>query len=424
MEIIMIILAYILSGLSLLMCILLFIKLKGIGLPLFAKLAAASLSPLWMVLGAAGAVLGWVYQAYWAIPVGAVGAGVMLWYALQNTRGHDGFEKAFGADWEGKITPQQAERMVKKRWQLFVKMKASPKPIVEKDLAFWKIEGTDREILCDLWRPADGNVSGLTFIFFHGSGWAAGDKDFGTRPFFNHLVAQGHTVMDVAYRLCPEVQLNEMVGDAKRAVAWMKQNAEKYGVDPHKVVLAGGSAGAHVAMLAAYTPKDSKFTPQELKNADLSVRGMVAYYAPLDLVAGYIPWREANPNADLAAPPIGTKLEGMEGIRFAGRMDLLLGGSPEEVPEVYKMAAPITHVNAQTPPTLLLQGTTDVLVPVGSTELLYKKLVEAGVPAVMVIFPTTEHMFDFMFPQVSPPAQAALYDVDRFLALMANERDA
>jgi acetyl esterase/lipase len=291
---------------------------------------------------------------------------------------------------------------------------------VEKDLAFWKIEGTDREILCDLWRPAGDHVSSLAFIFFHGSGWAAGDKDFGTRPFFNHLVAQGHTVMDVAYRLCPEVQLTEMVGDVKRAVAWMKENAEKYGVDPDKVVLAGGSAGGHVAMLAAYTPNDSKFTPQELKNVDLSVRGMVAYYAPVDLEAGFIPWREANPNADLVAPPIGTRLEGMEGIKFAGRMDLLLGGSPEEVPEVYKMAAPMTHVNSKTPPTLLLQGTTDVLVPVEPTKALYTKLVEAGVPAVMVIFPTTEHMFDFMFPQVSPPAQAALYDVDRFLALMAN----
>jgi acetyl esterase/lipase len=344
----------------------------------------------------------------------------MLWYAWRNTQGHDGFEKAFGPGWEDKITPQQAKNMVKRRSSLFVKMKASPEPILKKDIAFWKIEGSDREILCDLWRPAGEYISGLAFIFFHGSGWAAGDKDFGTRPFFNHLVAQGHTVMDVAYRLCPEVQLDEMVGDAKRAVAWIKENAEKYSIDPDKVVLAGGSAGGHVAMLGAYTPNDSKFTPEELKNVDLSVRGVVTYYAPLDLEAGYIPWLESNPNSDLPAPPIGTKLEGMEGIKFAGRMDLLLGGSPEEVPEVYKMAAPITHVKADTPPTLLLQGTTDVLVPVGPTELLYRKLVEVGVPAVMVIFPTTEHMFDFMFPQVSPPAHAALYDVDRFLALMTN----
>jgi acetyl esterase/lipase len=414
----MVILATILSGISLLMSILLFIKLKGISMTLFAKLAAAALSLEWAFLGAAGAVLGWIYQAYWAVPIGIIGAGIMFWYGWRNTRDHDSFEKAFGAEWEDQIPPQQAKRMVKRRWQLFVNMKASPKPIVEKDLAFWKVKGTDREILCDLWRPADGYVSGLAVIFFHGSGWAAGDKDFGTRPFFNHLVAQGHTVMDVAYRLCPEVQINEMVGDAKRAVAWMKDNAEKYGVDTGKVILAGGSAGAHIAMLGSYTPNHSSFTPEELKNVDLSVHGMVSYYGPVDLEAGYIPWREANPNADLPSPPIGTKVESMDAFKYAGRMDILLGGSPEEVPDMYKIAAPITHVNPDTPPTLLLQGATDVLVPVEPTKALHTKLVEAGVPAIMVIFPITEHMFDFMFPQFSPAAQSALYDVDRFLALL------
>jgi acetyl esterase/lipase len=416
----MIILAYILSALSLLMSILLFIRLKTLNFALFAKLAAAALSWVWALLGAAGAVLGWFYQAYIAIPIGVIGAGIMLWYGWVNTRRHDGFEKAFGPGWSQQITPQQARHMVKRRRQLFVKMGASPKPVVEKDLVFWKIEGTGREILCDLWRPADGNVSGLAFIFLHGSAWFAGDKDFGTRPFFRHLAAQGHTVMDVAYRLCPEVDLYGMVGDVKRAVAWMKANASQYGADPDKIVLAGGSAGAHLALLAGYTPHHPDLTPEELKKSDLSVRGVVTYYAPVDLEVGYIPWVEANPNSGLPPIPIGTKLEGMEAFKYAGRMDILLGGSPQEVPDMYKMAAPITHVNSETPPTLFLQGTNDVLVPVVPTELLYTKLVEAGVPAVMVKFPMTEHMFDVMFPYISPPAQSALYDVDRFLALMAN----
>ena len=417
----MLILATILSGLSLLMSILLFIKLKGIGMALFAKLAAAALSLEWAFLGAIGAVLSWVYWAYWAIPVGVVGAGIMFWYGWRNTRNHDGFEKAFGVGWEDQIPPQQAKRMVKRRWSFYLKMKAFPEPLWERNVPFWTVPNSDRQLLCDIWRPGDGVTSGLAFIFFHGSGWAAGDKDFGTRPFFNHLVAQGHTVMDVAYRLCPEVQINEMVGDVKRAVAWMKDNAENYGVDPGKIVLAGGSAGAHVAMLGAYTPNHSDFTPDELKNVDLSVCGMVAYYAPVDLEAGYIPWREVNPNADLPSPPIGTIIESREAFKYAGRMDILLGGSPEEVPEVYKMAAPITHVNSETPPTLFFQGNTDVLVPVKPTKALYSKLVQAGVPAVMVIFPITEHMFDFMFPQFSPPAQSALYDVDRFLVLLLNK---
>ena len=120
------ILAYLLACLSLLMSSLLFIKLKGIGLPLFAKLAASALSRIWALFGLAGAVLGWFYQTYIAIPIGLIGAGVLIWYVWANTQGHDGFEKAFGTGWEDKITPQQAKPMVKRRRSLFIKMKSSP----------------------------------------------------------------------------------------------------------------------------------------------------------------------------------------------------------------------------------------------------------------------------------------------------------
>ena len=127
--------------------------------------------------------------------------------------------------------------MVQKRWTWFLKMKAEPEPSWERDIPFWTIPGTDRQLLCDLWRPADSKVSGLAFIYLHGSGWAALDKDVGTKSFFRHLVAQGHTVMDVAYRLIPEVDIHGMVADAKRAVAWIKAHAEKYGLNPEKIVL-------------------------------------------------------------------------------------------------------------------------------------------------------------------------------------------
>jgi acetyl esterase/lipase len=55
------------------------------------------------------------------------------------------------------------------------------------------------------------------------------------------------------------------------------------------------------------------------------------------------------------------------------------------------------------------------------TQELYTKLVEAGVPAVNIIFPWTDHAFDLLFPQINPAAQSALYDVDRFLALLLNK---
>jgi acetyl esterase/lipase len=129
-------------------------------------------------------------------------------------------------------------------------MKTSPEPIWERDIPFWTIPGTERHLLCDLWRPSDGSVSDLAIIFIHGGGWTAMDKDMGTRSFFNHLTAQGYTVMDVAYRLCPEVDIYSMIGDVKRAVAWMKDNASRYGVNPQKVILVGSSVGGHLALLA------------------------------------------------------------------------------------------------------------------------------------------------------------------------------
>jgi acetyl esterase/lipase len=419
----MIFLAYILSGLSLLISGLFFVKLKFPSFMLMLKLMAISLSRYWAITGVVGAVMGWFYQVPAAIVMGLLGAGWMTWYAWRNTREHNGFEKAFGANWPDQISPEQSSNMVQKRRAWASKMNPSSEPIFEQDVSFWKVPNSNRELLCDIWRPNNGKISGLAFIYFHGSGWWIGDKDYykTTRPMFSHLVAQGHTVMDVAYRLCPEVNIYEMVGDVKRAIAWMKENASHYGVDPEKIVIGGGSAGAHVGLLAGYTPQHPEFNPEDLNGTDLSVCGIVSYYGPIDLIEGY--HRYTVLQLEKKPPPvsIGKDIAFEEKVPHIGRLDILLGGHPQEIPEIYQMASPTTHVNADSPPTLLFQGDRDVLVPWEPTCELYEKLVESGVPAIKVVYPWTEHGFDLLLPQFSPPAQSALYDVDRFLAMMLNK---
>ncbi len=422
----MIALAYILSGLSLLMSVLFLIHLRS---PLgwiiwFPKLIAEGLSPYWAVMGTAGAVIGGVYQAFWAIPMGIIGAGMMIWYIWRCTRDHTGFEKAFGAGWSYQIPPQQAKHMVQKRWTWFLKMKASPEPSWERDIAFWTIPDTERNLLCDLWHPGNGDVSGLAFVYFHGGAWFMMDKDTGTRPFFRHLVAQGHTVMDVAYRLCPEVDIYGMIGDVKRAIAWMKANASRYGVNPEKIVLGGGSAGGHLALLAGYAPQHPELTPEDIKNADLSVCGVISYYGPKDLLISY---QYMNLQKLVGRPtlPIGKNLDSTnERFRYSGRLDILLGGWPQDALSTWKLASPITHVHSGCPPTLLFQGDQDLVCSMDATRALYTKLVESGVPVINVVFPRTAHGFDLLLPHISPlspPAQSALYDVDRFMALLLNK---
>ena len=145
--------------------------------------------------------------------------------------------------------------------------------------------GMDRPLLCDLWQPPPNIApSGLGIIYLHAGGWQNFDKDRGTRPFFCHLVAQGHMVMDVAYRLCDEADMAGMVGDVKRAIAWLGVNSVRYGVDARQIVLIGASAGGQLALLAAYTSDDVRLTPPDIVGADISVRGVISFYGPPDLL--------------------------------------------------------------------------------------------------------------------------------------------
>ena len=96
----------------------------------------------------------------------------------------------------------------------------------------------------------------------------------------------------------------------------------------------------------------------------------------------------------------------------------LVGCTPEESPETYELLSPAGHVGSHCPPTLLLQGSDDVFQLAPAVRRLQQALRGAGVPSVLVEFPHSEHAFDLILPQISPAAQAATYDVERFLALM------
>ncbi|GAB3642646.1 hypothetical protein GCM10027423_32820 [Spirosoma arcticum] len=269
----------------------------------------------------------------------------------------------------------------------------------------------------------------------HGSAWYLLDKDVGTRPFFSHLAAQGHVIMDVAYRLAPETDMMGMVNDVKRAIAWMKENAHRYGVNPDTIIVGGGSAGGHLALLAGYTANNPQFTPEELVGEDISVCGVVSLYGPTDLAAMYYHTNQhittrSNPGSAKKALPVQLpewliKRMGTAYYRFnfdkdfanAGTFAPLLGGHPDECPEQYALYSPVTHVQANCPATLLIQGEHDVMAPVNTTRVLHTRLVEKKVRTVMHILPQTDHAFDLILPKISPASHTAIYDVERFLAL-------
>jgi acetyl esterase/lipase len=407
------------------------------------KVLAGSLAPFLSVAGAAGAALG--LSALWLergklprkahVLAGLTGATLNAVHTQRVAASRGDFAEAFGADWQEQIPPHLKGGMLARRWTWHLPV--APGAHVERDVAFASVPGTDRTLLADLWRPPDGVApSGLGFIYLHGGGYSAFDKGGPTEPWFRHLAAQGHVVMDVAYRLIPETHVPGMQGDVKRALAWLKRNADRYGVNPDRIVLGGGSAGSHLALLAAYAPDHPLFTPEDVRGADLSVRGVVGYYNAGDY---RLESKAAIRKTALEQTLTGlltNVLERWAGSEIAvdetGAWDarLFLGGRPDEWPELYRQISPIVHVGTDTPPTLQFVGEHDVYVSgtgfasgLGAAPALHRKLREAGVPSVYVEFPRTDHAFDIFLPTVSPAAQAAMYDVDRFLALMASPVD-
>jgi acetyl esterase/lipase len=394
------------------------------------RLLAEAITPFIALGGAVAAGLGLLARAPVAMLTGTLGAVVAARDVWQVRAPHPGFAQAFGMAWERAVAPEQQSRMMQRRWSWH--LPAAPEPRWQRDVPFWTLPDADRRLLCDLWQPPCGVApSGLALVYLHGSAWYLLDKDFFTRPFFRHLAAQGHVVMDVAYRLYPETDMLGMVGDAKRAIAWMKAQGPAYGVDPERIVVAGGSAGGHLALLAAYTPREGALTPDDMGETDLSVRAVISCYGPTDLRAYYDHTRqdtwghlgratETHPPSPLIRGVLRNSYErlGLGKSGAVGAMEPLVGGTPQTVPDRYALFSPITHVQPGCPPTLHIQDKDDVIAPVRATNLLFEQLVASGVPAVNIVFPHAEHGFDLVLPRWSPAAQTAWYYQERFLALM------
>jgi acetyl esterase/lipase len=187
---------------------------------LFPRLMAAALLPVIAPVAAVFAVISvWLgaNPAAWLFMAVVITARI-AWRRIDSVPCD--FEMAFGPNWEARVAPEHQPNLHRRAWRW--RLPAAARVTWKRDIPFWTIPETGRVLLCDIWLPpADVARSGLAYIYFHGSAWCMLDKDVLTRPVFRHLAAQGHVVMDVAYRLYPETDIPGMVCDVNRAVAWI-----------------------------------------------------------------------------------------------------------------------------------------------------------------------------------------------------------
>ena len=219
-------------------------------------------------------------------------------------------------------------------------------------------------------------------IVIHGGSWSSGDSK--QLPELNSILAwNGYNVAAINYRLAPKWQTPAPVEDVTNAIKYLKQYAAELHIDTSKFVLLGRSAGAQIALLAAYTLHDK------------SIKAVVDFYGPADMVWGYsIP---SNPLV-------------MDSRKV---MVNYIGGTYEKVPQKYAACSPIEFVDRQSPPTLILHGENDVLVAYEHSRRLSGKLQQNGIKHYWLKLPWATHGFDFTLN--GPGGQLSTYVVLQFL---------
>jgi acetyl esterase/lipase len=260
---------------------------------------------------------------------------------------------------------------------------------VQTDIVYSTVAGF-RPLRLDLYTP-DAQGPRPLVIFIHGGGWTTGMKrttsNFSDFPgVLAGLAEHGFSVASIEYRLSSEAPFPAAVLDAKAAVRFLRANAARFGIDPARIAIWGGSAGAHLTAMTALSCNDPRFVAEDVSNATVSdcVQAWVGWYGPYDITEMLQASIQAanTPGLEMSAQ---AKAETEGGIRFFG---CTLNGCPDGV---LTQASPIAYVDAKDPMVILLHGTADTLVPHAQSEMLLRKLQSAGVKSELILIDGVGH---------------------------------
>jgi len=202
-------------------------------------------------------------------------------------------------------------------------------------------------------------------VFVHGGSWAGGSPAYHLRHAFE-AAARGYVTATISYRLSGEARWPACIEDVKCAVRWLRSSADAVGLDPDRIAVAGGSAGGHLAAMAALTK------PGDLEGTG----GNAAVSSALQAAVIWYPAVDFNAFVEQFGPILDT---------------LLTDCSPESL----AAASPLTHVSADAPPVLTMTGDRDELFPVAQLEGFHAALTSHRVPNELVVYEGRTHGFDF-----------------------------
>jgi len=233
------------------------------------------------------------------------------------------------------------------------------------------------ELTLDLTRPDDDRRRLPVVVYVHGGGWTGGDPQRQARDLYHTLALDGWAILAIRYPFTPQASVEEQIATVLGAVRWARGGLRDHGIDATHVVLAGGSAGAHLAAMAALDPGHDAG----------AVDACVGLYGVYDM---------ANRNRERAP---WTKIR-----------DEVMLARVSDAPDRYDDVSPLVRVTDDSPPMLIVHGERDTLVPIGEAEQFVAALLARDRPVEFVRVGGAEHAFDAVSSPVARTTAALIRD--------------
>lgn len=234
-----------------------------------------------------------------------------------------------------------------------------------------------RTLRVDVRLPAEPPPAGQrrpALLQLHGGAWILGFKREQARPLVKQMAAHGWVTFNPDYRHSPAATWPDHLVDVKHALAWIREHADEYHVDPDFVAVTGGSAGGHLAAMLALTAGDPAYQ-EGFEDVDTTVQAAVPLYGVYD-------W--TNRTGAMHPRFVSWVLEPWVVKRFT-----------DEAPEVFSQGSPIDRVRRGAPPFLVIHGDRDTLAPVQDARLFVERLAAVSeAPVLYCELPGAQHAFD------------------------------
>ncbi len=342
-----------------------------------------------------GALAGWPGWVAIVVVLGSwIGLAVLVSEARKTRAVMDAsLREQLGDGYEEAIDPAHRGAL-DEGWTLRQRMFPLPMwdPRVEhlRNIVFHRAGGVNLRL--DIYRPRHRKGPCPTILHVHGGAWMIGSKDDQGKPLAYRMAAHGWVVISANYRLSPRFAWPDHIIDVKAAIKWIKEHGAEYGADPEFIAITGGSAGGHLAALAALTPNDPEFQPG-FEPADTTVQACVPFYGVYDFTDRRGHWKRS-----LLRPMLEHRI---------------VKKRIKEAFEVFDRASPMSRINPDAPPFFVVHGTRDTLVPMAEARVFVELLREVSkAPVLYAELPGAQHAFE-IFP--SERTGHTLMGVERFL---------